>query len=158
MNVDSAEKRLAPHAPNRENRADKRRRGLRPLACQPRCARSFTPLVPRSVSAFQVTRSPRCLTGVVDVCKQTSFFNWSNVVERNSTSAAAQCATNTREITGVMVNPSAKGAQSEAAILYALVASGRTVLMPWGGSQRYDFVIDEGDGHFTRVQCKTGVF
>src|SRR6266851_6134159 len=74
MNVDSAEKRLAPHAPNRENRADKRRRGLRPLACQPRCARSFTPLVPRSVAAFQVTRSPRCPTGVVDVCKQTSFF------------------------------------------------------------------------------------
>ena len=71
---------------------------------------------------------------------------------------AAKCATNTREIRGAMDNPSAKGARSEAAILHALVASGRTVLMPWGGSQRYDFVIDEGDGLFTRVQCKTGVF
>jgi hypothetical protein len=29
--------------------------------------------------------------------------------------------------------------------------------MPWGGGQRYDFVIDEGDGRFTRVQCKSGV-
>ena len=57
-----------------------------------------------------------------------------------------------------MDNPSAKGARSEAALLHALVASGRTVLMPWGGSQRYDFVIDAGGGQFTRVQCKTGVF
>ncbi len=30
--------------------------------------------------------------------------------------------------------------------------------MPWGGSQRYDFVIDEGGGRFTRVQCKSGVY
>jgi PD-(D/E)XK nuclease superfamily protein len=29
--------------------------------------------------------------------------------------------------------------------------------MPWGGSHRYDFVIDEGGGAFLRVQCKTGV-
>ena len=57
-----------------------------------------------------------------------------------------------------MVSPSQKGESSEAAILHALVASGRVVLMPWGASQRYDFVIDEGDGRFTRVQCKSGVY
>jgi hypothetical protein len=57
-----------------------------------------------------------------------------------------------------MVSPSQKGGRSEAAILHALVASGRVVLMPWGASQRYDFVIDEGDGRFTRVQCKSGVY
>jgi hypothetical protein len=57
-----------------------------------------------------------------------------------------------------MVSPSQKGERSEAAILHALVASGRVVLMPWGASQRYDFVIDEGDGRFTRVQCKSGVY
>jgi hypothetical protein len=57
-----------------------------------------------------------------------------------------------------MVSPSQKGERSEAAILHALVASGRVVLMPWGASQRYDFVIDEGDGRFTRVQCKSGIF
>src|SRR5262245_13906507 len=56
-----------------------------------------------------------------------------------------------------MVTPSCKGERSEAAILHALVASGRVVLMPWGSSQRYDFVVDEGNGRFVRVQCKTGV-
>jgi hypothetical protein len=56
-----------------------------------------------------------------------------------------------------VVNPSAKGAKSEAAILAALVALGKTVLMPWGAGQRYDFVLDEGGGRFVRVQCKTGV-
>src|SRR5579885_1990791 len=57
-----------------------------------------------------------------------------------------------------MVSPSRKGEHSEAAILHALVASGRVVLIPWGASQRYDFAIDEGDGRMTRVQCKTGVY
>ena len=42
--------------------------------------------------------------------------------------------------------------------MYALVPSGRVVLMPWGASQRYDFVIDEGSGVFTRVQCKSGIY
>ena len=56
-----------------------------------------------------------------------------------------------------MESPSAKGARSEAEILAALVASGKTVLLPWGGHHRYDFVLDEGDGRFIRVQCKTGV-
>ncbi|HEY2596467.1 MAG TPA: group I intron-associated PD-(D/E)XK endonuclease, partial [Chloroflexota bacterium] len=37
------------------------------------------------------------------------------------------------------------------------MAAGTTVLIPWGGHHRYDFVVDEGDGHFTRVQCKSGV-
>jgi PD-(D/E)XK nuclease superfamily protein len=57
-----------------------------------------------------------------------------------------------------MVTPSQKGERSEAAILHALVASGHVVLMPWGASQRYDFVIDDGGGRFTRVQCKSGVY
>ena len=78
-------------------------------------------------------------------------------MERNSTSVAAESGTTTPEIRGAVVNPSAKGARSEAAILSALVALGKAVLMPWGASQRYDFVLDEGDGRFVRVQCKTGV-
>ena len=57
-----------------------------------------------------------------------------------------------------MESPSAKGARSEAEILAALVAAGKTVLLPWGGHHRYDFVLDEGDGRFTRVQCKSGVY
>jgi len=56
-----------------------------------------------------------------------------------------------------MMSPSAKGARSEATILAALVAAGKTVLVPWGGHHRYDFVLDEGDGRFLRVQCKTAV-
>lgn len=28
--------------------------------------------------------------------------------------------------------------------------------MPWGGSERYDFVVHESDGTFIRIQCKTG--
>jgi hypothetical protein len=55
-----------------------------------------------------------------------------------------------------VATPSQKGERSEAAILHALVASGRVVLMPWGASQRYDFAIDEGGGRVTRVQCKSG--
>ena len=57
-----------------------------------------------------------------------------------------------------MVTPSQKGERSEAAILKALIASRRVVLMPWGASRRYDFVIDDGNGRFTRVQCKSGVY
>ncbi len=56
-----------------------------------------------------------------------------------------------------MESPSAKGSRSEAALLAALVAAGKTVLLPWGAHHRYDFVVDEGDGRFLRVQCKTGV-
>ena len=55
-----------------------------------------------------------------------------------------------------MDNPSWKGARSEAQVLAILVATGRTVLMPWGGSQRYDFVVHEPNGAFIRIQCKTG--
>ena len=57
-----------------------------------------------------------------------------------------------------MESPSAKGARSEAEILAALVAAGKTVLLPWGAHHRYDFVLDEGRGRFTRVQCKSGVY
>jgi hypothetical protein len=31
-------------------------------------------------------------------------------------------------------------------------------LIPWGGSERYDFVVQEADGWFVRVQCKTGSY
>jgi hypothetical protein len=93
----------------------------------------------------------------VDVCKQTSFFNSRELdVQGNPIGPTDECGRTTDLNT--MVSPSQKGERSEAAILYALVASGRVVLMPWGASQRYDFVIDEGDGRFTRVQCKSGVY
>ena len=57
-----------------------------------------------------------------------------------------------------MESPSVKGAKAEAALLYALIAAGKTVLLPWGSHHRYDFVLEERDGRFTRVQCKSGVY
>jgi hypothetical protein len=41
-------------------------------------------------------------------------------------------------------------------VLAALLGSGYTVLMPWGGSERYDFVLARPEGGFDRVQAKTG--
>lgn len=37
----------------------------------------------------------------------------------------------------------------------ALLRAGKSVLRPFGDNQRYDLVVDEGDGKFTRLQCKT---
>ncbi len=54
-------------------------------------------------------------------------------------------------------NPKRKGEVSEAQILALFLKHGMTVLMPFGDSQRYDMVVDEG-GVFVRVQCKTGRF
>lgn len=45
---------------------------------------------------------------------------------------------------------------SEAALLKALTSKGRAVLVPWGDNERYDLVVEETDGRFSRVQCKTG--
>jgi hypothetical protein len=53
------------------------------------------------------------------------------------------------------MNTKLKGEYSEAIILARLLQQGKTVLKPWGDSQRYDLVIDNG-GTFTRIQCKTG--
>jgi hypothetical protein len=33
---------------------------------------------------------------------------------------------------------------------------GYVVLTVYGGNQRYDLVIEDADGHFWRIQCKTG--
>ncbi len=47
------------------------------------------------------------------------------------------------------------GERSEAIIMGRLVAAGYAVLMPFGENQRYDLVIEDADGQFWRVQCKT---
>ncbi|HLL78160.1 MAG TPA: group I intron-associated PD-(D/E)XK endonuclease [Ktedonobacteraceae bacterium] len=49
-----------------------------------------------------------------------------------------------------------KGNISETTVLQRLVAGGYVVLIPYGGSERYDFVIEDGDGNFWRIQVKTG--
>ena len=44
---------------------------------------------------------------------------------------------------------------SEAAIITRFLQLGYVVLTPYGGNQRYDLVIEDAEGQFWRVQCKT---
>nr|HET6905197.1 group I intron-associated PD-(D/E)XK endonuclease [Ktedonobacteraceae bacterium] len=48
------------------------------------------------------------------------------------------------------------GEISEAAITTRFLQLGYVVLIPYGGSQRYDLVIEDANGQFWRIQCKTG--
>ncbi len=45
---------------------------------------------------------------------------------------------------------------SEAAIVARLLQSNYIVLTPYGKNHRYDLVIEDADGIFWRIQCKTG--
>jgi hypothetical protein len=47
------------------------------------------------------------------------------------------------------------GEISEAAILTRFLQLGYVVLTPYGGNRRYDLVIEDVDGQFWRIQCKT---
>lgn len=47
------------------------------------------------------------------------------------------------------------GAESEAVIAAALIQAGYTVLTPNGYMHCYDLVIEDAEGKFWRVQCKT---
>ena len=48
------------------------------------------------------------------------------------------------------------GAESEAVIAAALIQAGYTVLTPNGYMHRYDLVIEDANGEFWKIQCKTG--
>ena len=48
-----------------------------------------------------------------------------------------------------------KGQISEAAITTRLLQAGYIVLMPYGGNQRYDMIVEDADGQFWRIQCKS---
>ncbi len=48
------------------------------------------------------------------------------------------------------------GERSEAIIIAKLLEVGYGVLTPFGDNRRYDLVIEDADGKFWRVQCKTG--
>ena len=47
------------------------------------------------------------------------------------------------------------GEISEAGIIARFLQLGYVVLTPHGGNQRYDLVIEDAEGNFWRVQCKT---
>ena len=52
--------------------------------------------------------------------------------------------------------PSEIGERAEAAVLAALVAAGKRVLLPFGEQHRFDLCYEEA-GQLVKVQCKTGV-
>ena len=47
------------------------------------------------------------------------------------------------------------GGISETAILMRFLQLGYVVLTPYGGNQRYDLMIEDVEGQFWRIQCKT---
>lgn len=55
-----------------------------------------------------------------------------------------------------MANTKTIGEKTEGMVLAALLRAGKVVLLPFGDNQRYDLVVDDGGGRFTRIQCKTG--
>jgi PD-(D/E)XK endonuclease len=48
-----------------------------------------------------------------------------------------------------------QGTESEMIIATELVRAGYTVLTPHGYMHRYDLVIEDADGRFWKIQCKT---
>src|SRR6266567_5909040 len=60
------------------------------------------------------------------------------------------------ELIGPKRHTDKTGDISEAAIITRLLQSGYIVLTPYGKNHRYDLVIEDADGQFWRVQCKTG--
>jgi len=53
-------------------------------------------------------------------------------------------------------NHKAKGERSEAIIIAKLLEVGYHVFIPFGDNLRCDLVIEDADGTFWRIQCKTG--
>ena len=45
--------------------------------------------------------------------------------------------------------------KGDAAIITRFLQLGYKVLTPYGGNQRYDLVIEDADGQFWRIQCKS---
>lgn len=54
-----------------------------------------------------------------------------------------------RETTG-------RGDVTELAVALALARAGRKLLRPLSSAMRYDLLLDNEDGTYTRIQCKTG--
>jgi hypothetical protein len=49
-----------------------------------------------------------------------------------------------------------RGDETELAVAFALARAGKKLLRPVSSATRYDLLIDNEDGTFIRVQCKTG--
>ncbi|HEX9437743.1 MAG TPA: group I intron-associated PD-(D/E)XK endonuclease [Candidatus Limnocylindria bacterium] len=49
-----------------------------------------------------------------------------------------------------------RGDETELAVALALVRAGKRLLRPLSSATRYDLLVDNEDGTFSRIQCKTG--
>ena len=58
---------------------------------------------------------------------------------------------------GTVKDTTSRGDVTEFQVIAALVRQGKRLLRPISSSSRYDLLIDNNDGTFTRVQCKSGV-
>ena len=56
-----------------------------------------------------------------------------------------------------MKDTTSRGDIAEFQVIAALVRHGKRLLRPLSSASRYDLLIDNADGTFTRVQCKSGV-
>jgi hypothetical protein len=56
-----------------------------------------------------------------------------------------------------MRDTTTRGDLAEIELVAALMRTGRRVLRPLSNGLRYDLLIDNDDGTYTRVQCKNGV-
>ena len=56
-----------------------------------------------------------------------------------------------------MRDTTSRGDIAEFQIAAALIRQGKRLLRPLSSASRYDLLIDNQDGTFTRVQCKSGV-
>ena len=56
-----------------------------------------------------------------------------------------------------MRDTTGRGDISEIQVAAALMRAGQRVFRPISGGLRYDLLIDNADGTFSRVQCKTGL-
>lgn len=48
-----------------------------------------------------------------------------------------------------------KGLTTELKCMEKFIEYGFIVSVPYGNNSRYDLLLDEGDGHYARIQCKT---
>lgn len=60
------------------------------------------------------------------------------------------------EVNKLERNHKAIGELSQAHIIAQLLEAGYNVLLPYGDNLRYDLVIEDAEGQFLKVQCKTG--
>ena len=56
-----------------------------------------------------------------------------------------------------MKDTTTRGDIAESQVAAALIRQGRKLLRPLSSASRYDLLIDNEDGTFTRIQCKSGV-